>query len=331
MKEVATLPTVQYYQQQFPLPDKLRQRKLQYDKDILNSVNNKERFVIVVGPCSADNYHSMVDYLTRLKQLSDTVSDKILIVARIYTAKPRTDGGGYLGLLFNENQSDSIDFVNGIANCRKLMLKCLDIGLPIADELLYPFVLPYLSDLVSYYFLGARSSLDPLHRDYCSNLAVAVGVKNAIDGDLVAVTKSVKAIASSKTYVDNGNIVVSDGNSNCHVVLRGSHNGIDFVPNYDNSYTTELLQLYSKYNITNRFVMIDCSHANSSKIASRQVFNAMTVIDDNNVGGIVLESYLNSGVALCEYGVSKTDECLDWNTTKELILNIYGKLKNKAS
>lgn len=319
------LPTVDGVLSEVVLTEQLSKLKATFDNQIKHAIAYKDKFVVVVGPCSADNIDSMTQYLTELKQLSLEVSDKMLIVARVYTAKPRTDGKGYLGRIFNENATDNIDIASGIIASRQLMLKCLQIGLPVADELLYPFVLPYLSDMVSYYFLGARSSMDALHRDYASGLDVAVGVKNGIDGDLVAVAKSVSCIQSSRTFADGCDIISTSGNPYSHVVLRGSHNGTDFVSNCNTASTAFVKHQCEQLALANNFVMVDCSHANSAKVASRQIDNAMSLVGDNNVNGIILESYIYGGCG-GGYGVSQTDECLGWNDTKQLLLQLHDKL-----
>ncbi len=328
MKNKQLLPTVASVLQAVPISQQLAQRKIGFDKDIQDAIANKDRLVLVVGPCSADYMDSMTEYLSNLKQIADMVSDKILIVARVYTAKPRTDGKGYLGRIFSAGANSDIDIADGIVASRKLMVKCLEIGLPVADELLYPFVLPYLGDLVSYYFLGARSSMDPLHRDYASSLSVAVGVKNGIDGDLVAVAKSVSCVQSSRVFADGDSIITTSGNSNSHVVLRGGHNGEHFVSNGNADSCQHVKQLCEDMNLANNFVMVDCSHANSGKVASRQVDNALALIEDSNVNGMIIESYINGGSGY-GYGESQTDDCLSWDDTELLIAQLYLKLEQR--
>ncbi len=325
MMNKTLLPTVQSVLSTVPLSDNLAAAKATFDQEIKNAIAHKDKFVVAVGPCSADNMDSMTQYLSELKQLSLEVSDKMLIVARVYTAKPRTDGKGYLGRIFNEKASESIDIASGIIASRQLMQKCLQIGLPVADELLYPFVLPYLADMVSYYFLGARSSMDPLHRDYASGLDVAVGVKNGIDGDLLAVAKSVSCVQSSRTFADGDSVIATNGNPYSHVVLRGSHNGTDFVSNCNASSTAQVVQYCSELSLANNFVMVDCSHANSAKVATKQIDNALSLVGNSNVNGIIIESYIHGGCG-GGYGVSQTDDCLGWSDTKQLLLDMYDKL-----
>lgn len=319
------LPSVDSVLSAVPLTDDLAKTKAIFDNQIKHAIMHKDRFVVAVGPCSADNMDSMTQYLTELHKLSVQVSDKILIVARVYTAKPRTDGRGYLGRIFNQCANDDIDIASGIVASRQLMLKCLQIGLPVADELLYPFVLPYLGDMVSYYFLGARSSMDALHRDYVSGLDIAVGIKNGIDGDLLAVAKSVSCVQSSRTFADGDSVFATKGNPHSHVVLRGSHNGTDFVSNCNASSTAQVVEYCSELSLSNNFVMVDCSHANSAKVATKQIDNALSVVGNSNVNGIIIESYLHGGCG-GGYGVSQTDDCLGWSDTKQLILDMYAKL-----
>jgi 3-deoxy-7-phosphoheptulonate synthase len=245
----------------------------------------------------------------------------------VFTAKPRTDGRGYLGLAFHDTEDSEIDFAAGIAKCREVMLMLLQLGIPVADELLYPELSEYFADLVSWQFLGARSSLDPLHRAVASGIDVAVGVKNSIDGDLKAVVKSVFAVSSSNNYIHNGCQLCTSGNKYSHVVLRGFHDGRNFRKNCNRESVDEVKRLIEEYHLDTNFVMVDCSHANSGKVASNQTQNALDAVGIAGVDGIMLESYLHSGTAKDTFGVSKTDECLSIEHTEKLITDIYNKLK----
>lgn len=320
------LPSCEHYKKLYPLDKECRANKTLFDNAVKDAVNGK-KFLVIVGPCSADNRSAVKEYATKLKQLAEKVSNKITIVMRVYTAKPRTDGEGYLGAFFHDDQSQPINIEQGIVNCRQMMLDCLKIGLPIADELLYPEQYDYLGDLVSYYSLGARSSMDALHRAVASGIDLPLGVKNAIDGDLVAMVKGVYAVSRPKTFINSNCQISTNGNKYAHAILRGWHDGKNFVQNISSA--SKVMELYQTNNVFMRCIVVDCSHANSAKIAVNQIKNALTAAQDNYVGGVMLESYLYSGSQCNTYGVSQTDECLDFDSTEKLIFNLYDILNKQ--
>lgn len=307
--------------QSLSLKPALAERKASFDTMLKDNFVSKEKFVVVVGPCSADDTAAVHEYCYRLKQLADKVSDKIIVVARIYTCKPHSDGDGYLGLAFHDSATDEVDFEKGITKCRKMMIDCLNIGLPIADELLFGDHCAYFEDLVSYWFLGARSSTDTLHRNYASGLETVVGVKNAIDGNLLQTAQSLYAISKPKAFLSDGLQVETSGNKFVHPVLRGYSVNEQMFANLDESTVQRMVDYCAKYGV-DPFVVVDVSHANSNKIAANQIENALAVATNKDVHGVMMESYLQHGKG-CGYGLSQTDECLSFEETESLILKLY--------
>ena len=257
------------YKKLAPISNELRVRKAQFDEQLRNNFKSRERFVVVCGPCSADDPTAMEEYLLKLKTVADACP-KLLIVARIYTSKPHSNGQGYKGAAFHKHNDDAIDIDSGILRCRQMMFRCLEIGLPVADELLYPELFESFDDLVSYWFVGARSSEDNLHRDLASGLEVCCGVKNNTDGNIPKAIDSLYAVSNPCVFPYNGAQVATDGCKFAHIVLRGGLVEDVYVPNLfarDVAYTRKLLAQLG----LNNFVMADLSHANSGKISIKQV------------------------------------------------------------
>lgn len=295
------------------------------DEIIKNIISGRDkRFLIVCGPCGADNSDAVLEYCLKLKELSLKVKDKIFLVPRLYTAKARTTGEGYLGMMFQPD-GDKINIGLGLESTRRMLASCIaQTGLPIADEFLYVEQLEYYADLISYYFIGARQSDSPLYRDLASGLDVAVGIKNSISGNLKNLAGGLHSIKSRREFYFDGGQVATAGNSFSHVVLRGFSNDRGEFFSNANQQSIDKIKEYSKELNTNcDFVMIDCSHANSQKKAENQIKNAMDVVVNTNANGIMLESYLYGGTAKNTYGVSKVDECLGWEETEKTILKIY--------
>ncbi len=319
--KIKKITTAYQLKQDLPLTSKLIEKKQAFDAMLKANFVSKDKLVVVVGPCSADDPIAVREYCQRLKSLADKVADKIIVVARIYTSKPHSDGDGYLGLAFHNADGEVVDLENGLAQCRKLMIDCLEIGLPIADELLFCQHFDYFDDVVSYWFLGARSSLDTAHRNFASGLDTVVGIKNATDGNLLQTTQSIYAVSKPKAFLIDGYQVQTFGNKFVHAVLRGYSQNDKMVANLSDSDVNTLVDYCSKYGV-DPFVMVDVSHANSNKVAQNQIKNALDVVSNKSVCGIMMESYLNFGKG-CGYGVSKTDECLSFEQTEELILKLY--------
>ncbi len=309
--------------------DKLcRKVKIANDETVKNIIDGQDkRFLIVCGPCSADNTDAVLDFCEKLKALHIKIKDKIFLMPRVYTAKARSTGDGYLGMMFQPD-GDVIDIKRGVSAARRMLASCIaKTGLPLAEELLYGEQVSYNSDLISYYFLGARQSDSPYFRNIASALDVAVGVKNDLSGDLTCLAGSIHAVTTPKTFIYNGLEITTSGNRYSHGVLRGSIDAEGrFYRNCEQKDVDKLREECAALNIDNDFVMVDCSHANSGKCAVNQIRNAINAVKNTDVRGIMLESYIHGGTAQNEYGVSKTDECLDWDSTEKLIYELYDLL-----
>lgn len=308
------LPSVEEVRRFAPLTDELAAIKTKLDLQLRENFVSKQKFVVVCGPCAADDVVAVKEYLTKLSLLAKEYP-RLLVVARVYSTKPRSNGQGYKGMCFSPD--DEIDLTTGIINCRKMMLESIKNGLSVADELLYPDLYPYFSDLVSYWFVGARSSEDSLHRDFASGLNCCVGVKNSTDGNIPRVVDSLYSISHPSCFVHGDNIVTTDGCKTSHIVLRGGSDGQNFQQNLDDKSVSRAKELLQQNNLSCN-IMIDLSHANSSKVAANQINNAVLAANNPNVYGIMVESYLLGGCKTGQYGVSKTDDCLSFDDTKRL-------------
>lgn len=307
------LPTFEDIKELVPLDNAIAIRKRGFDTELRRNQSLRKKLIVVCGPCAADNPQSVAEYVRALKELADKMPD-LFVVARIYTAKPHSDGTGYPGVVFGE---DGCDMTHGITVAREMMRDCLSVGLPVADEILYPELYPYFSDLISYAFVGARSSYDALHRSYASGLTVCCGVKNGLDGNISSVADSLKAVALPSVLPVCGEVLKTNGNEFAHVVLRGGIAENKYVPNLGSDQIAQTKRLLRSRGL-NDFVMVDLSHANSGKRAERQLVNARLVAANPDVNGIMAESYLHAGNGN-GYGVSRTDECLSLEQTAELL------------
>ncbi|MBQ6825512.1 MAG: 3-deoxy-7-phosphoheptulonate synthase [Clostridia bacterium] len=320
----------------YPLTDEMktvREQRANELNDIFTGKSNK--LALIIGPCSADNREAVLDYISRLKQLEAEVKDKIFIVPRIYTNKPRTTGDGYKGMLHQPNPEDTPDMLKGIIAIRDLHLSALrDYGYTCADEMLYPENYRYLSDLLAYVAIGARSVENQQHRLTASGIEAPVGMKNPTSGDLSIMMNSITAAQHKHTFIYRGWEVVSDGNPLAHAILRGS---IDYAGKYVSNYHYEdlvkLYNLYGETNLLNPSVIIDTNHANSGKQYLEQIRIATDVIHSCNhnddikkmVKGLMIESYIEDGAQKIGehiYGKSITDPCLGWEKTRDLVLKI---------
>lgn len=335
------LPIPKEVKAQYPVTEELAQIKAQRDRDIRAVFTGEsDKFLLIIGPCSADNPEAVIDYIGRLKKVSDEVQDKILIIPRVYTNKPRTTGEGYKGLLHQPNPDCQPDMLKGIVAIRELHLKALsDYGFTCADEMLYPENHRYLSDIIGYVAVGARSVEDQQHRLVASGISIPVGMKNPTSGDLTVMMNSIKAAQSSHTFLYRGWEVTSTGNDLSHAILRGY---MDFggrnISNYHYEDIARLCELYQEYGLKNPSVIIDANHANSSKKYLEQIRIAKDVVYSRNhshdirglVKGIMIESYLEDGaqkVGEHIYGKSITDPCLGWEKTEKLIYKIADSLE----
>lgn len=331
------LPIPKDVKEQFPItPEltKLRDSQLTELNKIFSGESNK--FLLVIGPCSADREDAVIEYISRLRTVQDKVSDKIMIVPRIYTNKPRTTGEGYKGMLHQPDPSSQPDMLKGIISIRKLHLRALsETGFACADEMLYPENHRYLSDLLLYCAVGARSVEDQQHRLTASGLDIPVGMKNPTSGDITVMMNSIKAAQSSHVFLYRGWEVKSSGNPYAHAILRGyvdkqgkSH------PNYHYEDLYHLFETYQSSGLENPAVVVDTNHANSGKNYLEQIRIAKEILHSCRysadvrglVKGLMIESYLEDGAQkICEnpvYGKSVTDPCLGWAKTERLIYDM---------
>ena len=311
-------------------------RKEQNDKEIRAVLDGSStKLLVVVGPCSADREDAVLDYISRLRPLQDKVADKIVIVPRIYTNKPRTTGAGYKGMLHQPDPIASPDLFKGLVSIRRLHLKALEqTGFSCADEMLYPENHLFLSDLLSYVAVGARSVEDQQHRLVASGLDIPVGMKNPTGGDLSVMMNSIFAAQHGHSFVYRNWDVESSGNPYAHAILRGyvdSHGTSH--PNYHYEDLSRLADLYAAGNFQNPAVIVDCNHANSGKryleqgrIAKEVLHSARHSADVARlVKGLMIESYIEDGSQKAGeniYGCSITDPCLGWEKTEGLLLEL---------
>ncbi len=317
--------------------ESIRDKRAEEIKKVFTGESDK--FILVIGPCSADHKEPVLEYISRLRLVEDKVKDKIIIIPRIYTNKPRTTGEGYKGMLHQPDPETAPDMLKGIIAIRDLHLSALrDYGFTCADEMLYPENHRYLSDLLAYVAVGARSTENQQHRLVASGIDEPVGMKNPTGGDLGVMINSIKAGQSSHTYLYRGWEVQSTGNPLTHAILRGS---VDFagknVSNYHYEDLVTLNELYVKSKLVNPSVIVDTNHANSGKQYLEQIRIAKEVVHSRNhnndirhlVKGLMIESYIEDGACKPEehiFGKSITDPCLGWEKTEKLIYDIADKL-----
>ena len=334
------LPIPQEVKKEFPLTKEMEEVKAERDKNIQAVFDGSlNKFLLVIGPCSADHREPVLEYLSRLRRVEERVSDKLIIIPRIYTNKPRTTGQGYMGMLHQPNPDEKPDVYKGIIAIRELHLLALrDYGFSCADEMLYTENHRYLSDLLSYVTVGARSVEDQQHRLTASGAGIPVGMKNPTGGDLNVMMNSLIAAQTGHTFIYRGWEVTTEGNPYAHAILRGyvDHEGKS-VPNYSYKDLLRVQGLYEKTNLRNPSVIVDTNHNNSGKRYLEQVNIAREVLRSRSknadikrlVKGFMIESYLEDGaqgVGERAFGKSITDPCLGWEKTERLILEIAEKV-----
>ena len=297
-----------------------------------------DRVLLVIGPCSSDNEEAVLEYAHRLAKLPEEVKDRVFMVMRVYTAKLRTNGDGYKGLMHQPDTSESPSLINGIKAVRNLHYRVIsETGLTTADEMLYPENLPLVDDLVSYIAIGARSVEDQQHRFVASGIDVPTGMKNPTSGNLNVMFNGIYAAQNKQSFLFNGEEVETSGNAMAHAILRGATNEYGKnVPNYYYDNVLETIEHYEKLGLKNPFIVIDTNHDNSGKQYLEQVrIVRQTLINrDWNakikqyVRGFMIESYLEDGRQDTPeiFGKSITDPCLGWDNTEQLIREIYGTL-----
>ncbi len=306
------------------------------DEEIRRSLSGEtDKLLIIVGPCSAHDEAPICDYVGRLAEMQEKVRDRLLIIPRIYTNKPRTTGTGYKGMLHQPDPTARPNMVEGIRRIRRMHIKALrESGLPAADEMLYPGNYPYVDDLLSYVAIGARSTENQQHRLTASGFSVPAGFKNPMSGDFQVMLNSVDAAQRSHVFSYNNWQVETDGNPFAHAILRGAFNWHgNHIPNYHYEHLVLLAELYATRNLENPAVIIDTNHSNSGKDHREQPRIAMEVLHNrrhsedvrNLVKGLMIESFIVEGAQSAdgtEYGKSITDPCLGWEETAVLLMEI---------
>ena len=330
------MPTHQALKDMYPISDELVRIKRENDK-ALQAVftGDDDRLVLVIGPCSADREDAVLEYISRLRRVQERVIDKIIIVPRVYTDKPRTTGDGYKSMLHQPDPNRTPEMPKGIIAIRKLHMKVLgQTGFSCADEMLYPENHNYLSDVLSYVAVGARSVENQLHRLTASGLDIPVGMKNPTGGDLSVMMNSITAAQHPHTFVYSNWEVQSKGNPLAHAILRGYANKHGrTVPNYHYEDLQLLCELYAKSGLSNPGVVIDTNHSNSGKHWEEQPRIAKEILHSTRhsgdifrmVKGLMIESYLEDGCQKPDggvYGKSITDPCLGWEKTEKLIFEL---------
>lgn len=336
MNFIGKLPIPQEIKKQYPITPELEAIKAERDVEIKKVFTGEsDKFILVIGPCSADREDSVLDYISRLRNVQEKVKDKILIIPRIYTGKPRTTGDGYKGMLHQPNPDEKPDLIKGIIAIRELHMRALrETGFTCADEMLYPDNHRYLNDLIGYVAVGARSVENQEHRLTASGLNVPVGMKNPTSGDISVMMNSITAAQHAHAFIYRGWEVQSTGNPLAHAILRGyvDEKGHSF-PNYHYEDLLGLADAYAAKNLQNPAVIVDTNHANSGKKYLEQIRIAKDVLhscrqnaDINKlVKGFMIESYIEDGaqkIGEGVYGKSITDPCLGWEKTERLIYDI---------
>lgn len=333
---IKKLPTPSEIREQFPLPEDLAKIKEARDAEIRDVLTgNSNKFLVIIGPCSADNEDSVCDYATRLAKVNEKVSDRLILIPRIYTNKPRTTGEGYKGIVHQPNPEGKPDFLAGLIAMRKMHIRAVEeTGLTAADEMLYPENWRYLSDILSYVAIGARSVEDQQHRLTVSGFDVAAGMKNPTSGDLSVMLNSVYAAQHPHSFIYRGWEVNTTGNDLTHTVLRGATNKHgNNIPNYHYEDLNLLLTMYHKMDLKNPACIIDANHSNSGKQYEQQIRIVKEVMHSRRlnadihklVKGVMIESYIEEGcqkVGGGVYGKSITDPCLGWEASEKLIYDI---------
>ena len=324
----------------YPINAEIEKTVWSRDREIKDIFEGKsDKILLIIGPCSADREDSVIDYILRLRKLQDRVEEKIFIIPRVYTNKPRTTGSGYKGLLHQPDPNAKPDLFKGIIATRELHLRAVrETGFSCADEMLYPENHKYLDDLLAYVAVGARSVEDQQHRLTASGIEVPVGMKNPTSGDLTVMMNAIYAAQNPHTFLYRGWEVHSTGNPYAHAILRGysSKHG-EPLPNYHYEDLIRMSELYSQSNLAHPAVIVDTNHANSGKnpyAQPRILFEVLESMRESAeirklVKGFMVESYLLDGAQTIgegRYGCSITDPCLGWEKTEELVLELAERL-----
>jgi 3-deoxy-7-phosphoheptulonate synthase len=330
---VNEMPSVEEILNAMPLPNRLKKIKAQRDEEIIAVITGEsKKFLVIIGPCSADNEDAICEYVSHLAKVQLEVEDKLIIIPRIYTNKPRTTGAGYKGMAHQPIPSEAPNMVKGLQAIRRMHIHAFaESHLSAADEMLYPGNYPYIEDLLSYVAVGARSVENQLHRLTISGLDIPAGMKNPTSGNLDVMLNSVEAAQMSHSFVYNGWEVKTSGNPLTHCILRGSVDQYGTnIPNYHYDDLKRLALSYEKRDLSNPFIIVDTNHANSNKKFREQPRIAKEVMMSrqssktlrNKVRGMMIESYLIEGAQNISdnvYGKSITDACLGWEDSERLL------------
>ena len=334
---IKKLPTPDEIRNQYPIDAKIKALKEKRDQEIRDVFTGKsDKFLAIIGPCSADNEDAVCDYLLRLRKVQDKIADKVLIIPRVYTNKPRTTGEGYKGMVHQPDPEKKPNMLAGLVAIRKMHIHAIEeSGFTCADEMLYPENWRYLSDLLSYVAVGERSVEDQQHRLTVSGMDVPAGMKNPTSGDFSVMLNSVVAAQGSHTFIYRGWEVETTGNELTHTILRGAVNKHgEAIPNYHYEDLRLLFEKYSAKNLKNMATIVDTNHSNSNKQYEQQIRIAKEVLHSRQVDsdvrglvkGLMIESYIEPGNQKIGpnhvYGKSITDACLGWEESEKLLYTI---------
>lgn len=333
---IRKMPLVSDVLESIPLTDTLKELKNRRDNEIIAVFRGEsDKFILIIGPCSADNEDALCEYVSRLSRLQDEVKDKLILIPRIYTNKPRTTGEGYKGMAHQPVPSEAPDMVEGLKAIRNMHIRAMkESGLTAADEMLYPQNYPYLEDILSYVAVGARSVENQLHRLTISGLNVPAGMKNPTSGDIEVMLNSVQAAQLPHTFVYNAWEVKTTGNPFTHCILRGAVNPYGTnIPNYHYEDLIGVSEVYKNRALQNPAIIVDVNHANSNKKPQRQPRIAKEIMRSRThsktlrkmVKGLMIESYIEEGAQKISdnvYGKSITDPCLGWEASEKLVRDI---------
>ncbi len=333
---IKKLPTPAEIKDEFPLSAEMQELKKSRDEEIKKVFTGESnKFLVIVGPCSADNEDAVCEYVSRLAKVNEKVKDKLILIPRIYTNKPRTTGDGYKGIVHQPDPEKGTDFLQGLIAMRKMQLRAMEeSGLTAADEMLYPENWGYVSDILSYVAIGARSVEDQQHRLVVSGFDVPAGMKNPTSGDLSVMLNSVYAAQHPHPFIYRGWEVNTTGNPLAHTILRGAVNKHgNSLPNYHYEDLNLLLEKYNERDLVNPACIVDANHNNSGKKYEQQIRIVKEIMLSRQlnsdihtlVKGVMIESYLEEGCQKISehiYGKSITDPCLGWKDTEELIYHI---------
>ncbi len=333
---IRQLPSPAEIKEQFPVPADIATLKAERDKEIADVITGKsDKFIAIIGPCSADNEDAVLDYTLRLKKVQEKIKDKVIVIPRIYTNKPRTTGTGYKGMLHQPDPEKKPDLLAGLIAIRKMHIRVMqEAELMPADEMLYPENYWFLSDVLSYVAVGARSVEDQQHRLTVSGMDVPAGMKNPTSGDFSVMLNSVVAAQAKQSFIYRNWEVETPGNPLAHTILRGAVNKHgQNIPNYHYEDLIRLFNMYNTRELANPACIVDVNHSNSSKLHQEQIRITKEILHSCKhsadlktlVKGVMIESYIEPGcqkVGEGVYGKSITDPCLGWDDSERLLYDI---------